>query len=97
MESYCISIPYLEPFVFLTSAGKVKTIDNVPDLRPCRDDITFVKFRCTIEISTMDCRITNDRKLSFQFYLRLPHHTYDVHVDKYMAMSNPGSTTSITD
>ena len=70
MES-CISIPYLEPLAFLTSAGKVKTIDNVSDLKSCPDDITFFKFRCTVEGSTMDCRIKNYSKLSFHFCLRL--------------------------
>ena len=90
MES-CISIPYLKPLAFMNSAGKVKTIDNVLDLGFHPDDITSVKFRCTLDGSLMDIRITGDHQLSFQFCLQLPRHTYDVNVDTYTDTSNPNS------
>ena len=60
-----IIIDNLEPVDFLTSAGKVANIDDVTNLKRRSEDITFLRFKCVVNGSVIDYRVTTVNPLSF--------------------------------
>ena len=69
---------HLEPLAFLTSTGKGVKVDETEGLEYRPEDITFFKFRCTMDSKSVDERVTTVPDLSFQLCLKLPRHTYNV-------------------
>ena len=68
---------FLDPLAFLTSAGNEAKILDPMDLKTRPLDITYVRFRCTMNGSSVDVRIINVPDLNFHFCLQLPQHSYD--------------------
>ena len=61
---------FLNPLAFLTSAGKEAKILDPTDLKKRPVDITYVRFCCTINSSSVDARIVNISDLTFDFCLQ---------------------------
>ena len=71
-------IEKLEPLAFITSGSKVASISGVTDLKLRHENIVYFRFCCTMDGIFVDKRVTDRMSLSFQFYLKLTHHIYDI-------------------
>ena len=90
-------IQNLEPLAFLTSRNKVVKISDPADLKSRPDDITFFRFRCVMNDSSVDNRFTTVPDLYFQFYMRFTQSIYDITADmanliESLSVSNPPVT-----
>ena len=72
-----LKISNLEPLAFSNSTGATMSMINFSDLEKRPADITFVKFRCNMNVATVDSRVVSAPKLSFIFCLKLPLYEYD--------------------
>ena len=57
-------INHLKPLAFLTSTGKGVKVDETEGLESRPEDITFFKFRCTMDSKSVDKRVTTVPDLS---------------------------------
>ena len=74
---FVLNPSFFDPAAFLTSAGKGTKILDPADLQKRVVDITYVRFRCMMNGSSVDARIVNLSDLTFHICLRLPQHPYD--------------------
>ena len=66
-----IVISNLDPVAFLAHTGKEVAINDPVDLAARSEGITFLRFNCTVDASTIDGRVTQVNPLSFQFCIKL--------------------------
>ena len=89
-----ISINNLKPLAFVTSEYKVMNIDDAIDLKSRPEDISFFFFCCTMDGLFVNKRVTNENTLSFQVFLTLPRHIYDIKEDKVEPFITAAGTPS---
>ena len=66
-----LSIQNLESLAFFTSRNKVVKISKFTDLKSFPEDITFCWFRCIMNSSSVDKRVSVIPDLSFQVCMKL--------------------------
>ena len=72
-----LSIGFLDPVAWLTSGGNDIKIPDPADLSVRPADISYIRFRCQMNSSSVDARISTMPDLSFYFCLKLPQSTYN--------------------
>ena len=72
-----LNINNLEPVSFLTSTGATVSMLDFTDIEKLPTDVTFVKFRCNMDVATLDKRVKSAPKLKFLFCVKLLLYEYD--------------------
>ena len=88
-----LSIQHLGLVAVLTTQNDTVDTGDHDNLVNRPDNISFIKFSCTIDGSSQDIRVTQAETLSFQFCHRLPQHLFDVAAETVSEISVPISTT----
>ena len=73
-----MTIGHLEPVAFLNSTHKTVKIGDPDDLLKRPEDISFMRFHCTLSGKSIDICIATMDMLSFQFYRHLPQYHLDI-------------------
>ena len=88
-----LSIQHPDPVAFLTTQNDTVNIGDPDGLVNRPDNISFIKFSCTMDGDSHDARVTQADTLSYQVCLCLPHHLLDVATKSVSVVSVPISTT----
>ena len=72
-----LNVGFLDPVAWLTSGGNDIKIPDPTDLSVRPPDIHFIRFRCQMNGSSVDARVSTVPDLSFYFCLKLPQSTYN--------------------
>ena len=88
-----LSIQYLDPVAFLTAHNNTVDIDDPDNIVNRPDNISFMKFNCTMNGASQDACVTQADTPVFQFFLCLSRHLFDVAAITYSVVSVPFSTT----
>ena len=72
-----LNVGFLDPVAWLTSGGNDIKIPDPTDLSVRFPDIHFIRFRCQMNGSSVDARVSTVPDLSFYFCLKLPQSTYN--------------------
>ena len=89
-----LNVNNLEPVSFLTSDGKAVSMMDFPDLEKRPTDVTFVKFRCNMDVTALDKRVQSIPRMSFIFCLKLPVYEYDSTAKTATRIDTPPSPTN---
>ena len=93
ISNHWLDIKTLQHLAFLSSEGKIVTVNGSAQLKDRSEDITYFRFKCDLNSHHFDSRVSQERELSLQFYLKLPQHSFNVDTGSILAIKLSSTTT----
>ena len=87
-----LAVANLTPETILDSEEQDMSLDLSKLLKDRDEDITFMRFRSTVNCYAVDNRINTAGSLSIHFSIRLPNHIFDSS-DNSVTLDRPSQTT----